>query len=182
MSGGVRMILPVQIPIGSGFDAATTAADVIGDVGLNGHTAIVTGGYSGIGLEAIRALAGAGANVIVPARDVEKAAGALHKMERVELETLALTDTASIASFAERVVSSGRTVSILINSAGIMATPLTRDADGHEWQFATNHLGHFQFTLALWAGAQGGGRIGTELPRAQRRAPRIRSARGYGSE
>jgi NAD(P)-dependent dehydrogenase (short-subunit alcohol dehydrogenase family) len=155
------MISPFQTPIGSGFDAATTAVDVIRDVNLDGHTAIVTGGYSGIGLETTRALAGAGATVIVPARDAAKATAALSGIERVELEALDLTDTASTASFAERIVSSRRAVSILINSAGVMATPLMRDADGHEGQFATNHVGHFRLTLALWPAlkAAGGARV-----------------------
>lgn len=144
------MILPVQAPLGSGFDAATTAADVIRELDLNGHTAIVTGGYSGIGLETTRALAEADANVIVPARDATRAAAALHGIEPVGLDTLELTDAASKASFAERVAASDRPVSILIHSAGVMATPLMHDADGHEGQFATNHLGHFRLTLALW--------------------------------
>jgi NAD(P)-dependent dehydrogenase (short-subunit alcohol dehydrogenase family) len=61
-----------------------------------------------------------------------------------------LTDSQSVAAFAGRVVSAGRPVSILVNSAGIMATPETRDADGHEAQFATNYLGHFRLTLGLW--------------------------------
>lgn len=155
------MISDVQKPVGSGFEAASTAEDVIRDVDLTGRTAIVTGGYSGIGLETTRALARAGATVIVPARDTAKAAAALNGIERVELERLQLTDPASIATFAERVVSSRRAVSLLINSAGVMATPLERDADGHEGQFATNHLGHFRLALALWSAlkAAGGARI-----------------------
>ena len=59
-----------------------------------------------------------------------------------------LADAASIAAFAETLA--GQPVSILINSAGVMAMPLTRDAAGHEVQFATNHLGHFRLTCALW--------------------------------
>lgn len=155
------MISDVQKPLGSGFEAGSTAEDVIRDVDLTGRTAIVTGGYSGIGLETTRALARAGATVIVPARDTAKAAAALNGIERVELERLQLTDPASIATFAERVVSSRRAVSLLINSAGVMATPLVRDADGHEGQFATNHLGHFRLALALWPAlkAAGGARI-----------------------
>lgn len=155
------MISDVQKPLGSGFEAGSTAEDVIRDVDLTGRTAIVTGGYSGIGLETTRALARSGATVIVPARDTAKAAAALNGIERVELERLQLTDPASIAAFAERVVSSRRAVSLLINSAGVMATPLVRDADGHEGQFATNHLGHFRLALALWPAlkAAGGARI-----------------------
>lgn len=144
------MTLTVQHPIGSGFNAATMAEDVVRGVDLSGHTAVVTGGYSGIGLETTRALTSAGARVIVPARDLAKASAALSGMERVELERLELTNPASIAAFAERMVTSGRRISMLINSAGVMATPLMRDARGHEGQFAINHLGHFRLTIALW--------------------------------
>ncbi|WP_037448247.1 oxidoreductase [Skermanella stibiiresistens] len=155
------MITPSQKPIGSGFGAATTAADVVREVDLSGHTAIVTGGSSGLGLETTRALAGAGATVIVPVRDASKASAALAGIKRVELEALELADAASVAAFGQRVVTSGRPISILINSAGIMATPLMRDAEGHEAQFATNHLGHFRLTAALWPAlkAAGGARV-----------------------
>jgi NAD(P)-dependent dehydrogenase (short-subunit alcohol dehydrogenase family) len=144
------MILPYQKPIGSDFGPASTAAEVVRDIDLTGRLAVVTGGYSGIGLETTRALTDAGATVIVPARNPDKARAALSGIERVELELLELTDPASVAAFAGRIVASGRPLSILVNSAGIMATPLLRDADGHEAQFATNHLGHFRLTLALW--------------------------------
>jgi NAD(P)-dependent dehydrogenase (short-subunit alcohol dehydrogenase family) len=72
-----------------------------------------------------------------------------------------LADPQSVANFADRVVSAGQSVSILVNSAGIMATPETRDAEGHEAQFATNHLGHFRLTLGLWPAlvAAGGARV-----------------------
>ena len=143
-------MLSTQKPIGSGFTAAATAAEVIQGIDLTGKLAIVTGGYSGIGLETTRALTKAGAKVIVPARDRRKAEAALSGMPSVELETLDLTDPASIKTFAGRMVSSARPVSMLVNSAGIMATPLLRDAEDHEGQFATNHLGHFRLTLALW--------------------------------
>ncbi|WP_035484889.1 oxidoreductase [Geminicoccus roseus] len=144
------MFSPVQKPIGSGFGAATTAAEVARGVDLTGQVAVVTGGYSGIGLETTRVLAEAGAVVIVPARNLQKAEAALAGLSSVELEALDLTDPASVRAFADRVLSSNRAVSILVNSAGIMATPLSRDAAGHEGQFATNHLGHFRLTLALW--------------------------------
>ena len=67
----------LQKPIGSGFGAASTAGDVIKGIELSGRVAIVTGGYSGVGLETTRALRFAGAKVIVPARDRDKAATAL---------------------------------------------------------------------------------------------------------
>lgn len=134
----------------SGFGAQTTAREALGGRGLNGKTAIVTGGYSGIGLETTRALAEAGATVIVPARTMEKARESLAGIEGVQLEELDLTEPASIDAFARRFLDSGRPLDILVNNAGIMASPLTRDSRGYESQFATNHLGHFQLTARLW--------------------------------
>ena len=92
----------------------------------------MTGGYSGVGLETTRALAEAGATVIVPARTPEKARASLDGIPRVELERLDLIDPASIDAFANRFLSSGRPLDILINNAGIMAPPLVRDARGYE--------------------------------------------------
>ncbi|MBZ9738686.1 SDR family NAD(P)-dependent oxidoreductase [Mesorhizobium sp. CO1-1-4] len=139
-----------QQPIGSGFGAASTAANVIEGHDLQGRLAIVTGGYSGIGLETTRHLAEAGATVIVPARDIGKAAQALQGITGVEQAALDLLDPGSISAFADHVLAKGRPIDLLINNAGIMATPLIRDQRGLEAQFATNHLGHFQLTTALW--------------------------------
>ncbi len=139
-----------QKPLKSGFGAKTTAREVLAGLDLTGKTAIVTGGYSGVGLETARALAEAGATVIVPARTPEKARAALTGIPRVEMETLELIDPASIDAFAGRFLESERPLDILINNAGIMAPPLRRDARGYESQFATNHLGHFQLTARLW--------------------------------
>ncbi|MDB5562823.1 MAG: oxidoreductase [Hyphomicrobiales bacterium] len=138
-----------QIPFGSGFGAANTAEEVIGDIDLRGKTALITGGYSGLGLETARVLAKAGAKVIVPARDREKAKAALSTIPDVELEVLDLMAPAFIDALADRFLASGRPLHILINSAGIMASPLKRDARGFEAQFSTNHLGHFQLTARL---------------------------------
>ncbi len=139
-----------QTPINSGFHAATTATQALANKDLRGMTAIVTGGYSGIGLEAVRTLAGAGAQVIVPARDALKAERNLRGIQGVELASLDLLDPLSIERFAQDFLASGRALPLLINSAGIMATPLQRNANGVEAQFATNHLGHFQLTARLW--------------------------------
>jgi len=140
----------LQKPIDSGFGAASTAAEVIRGRDLNGKIAIVTGGYSGIGLETARVLRSAGAKVIVPARDHDKATRALEGLVGVEIEAMDLLDPASIDAFAERFLASGQPLHILVNSAGIMATPLVRDSRGYESQFATNHLGHFQLAMRLW--------------------------------
>lgn len=138
-----------QAPIGSGFGATSTAEEVIQGIDLSGRTAIVTGGYAGIGLETTRVLSAAGATVIVPARTPDKARANLAGLPRVELGKLDLQDPASIDAFAREFLASGRPLHLLINSAGVMATPLTRDHRGFEIQFATNHLGHFQLTLRL---------------------------------
>ena len=139
----------LQAPIHTGFSAATTAQDVLVGIDLTGKTAIVTGGYSGIGTETARALRAAGARVIVPARDLEKARTALAGLD-VEIATMDLSDPSSIDAFAAAFVASGSPLHILINSAGIMACPLMRDARGNELQLATNHLGHFQLAARLW--------------------------------
>lgn len=139
-----------QQPVGSGFGAAATAEDVIGNIDLSGKYAIVTGGYSGIGLETVRVLSAAGAKIIVTVRDRTKAAAALAGINNVEMEDMELMDPVSIDAFTSKFLTSGRPLHILINSAGIMANPLTRDTRGYESQLSTNHLGHFQLTLKLW--------------------------------
>lgn len=139
-----------QHPIPSGYGADTTAEEVIQGHDLSGKIAVVTGGYSGLGLETTRVLAAAGAKVIVPVRTPEKARLTLAGIPGAELAALDLLDPASIDAFARQFLDSGRPLDILIHSAGIMASPLTRDARGYEAQFATNHLGHFQLAARLW--------------------------------
>ena len=142
-----------QSPLHSGFGAGSTAHEVIAGIDLSGKTAIVTGGYSGIGVETTRALLDAGARVIVPARDMAKAKANLAGM-KAELVAMDLADPASIDGFASTFLAMGEPLHLLINSAGIMACPLTRDARGYEMQFATNHLGHFQLAARLWPALQ----------------------------
>jgi NAD(P)-dependent dehydrogenase (short-subunit alcohol dehydrogenase family) len=162
----------LQKPIGSGFDAASTAADVIKGIDLSGKIAIVTGGYSGIGVETARALRSAGARVIVPTRDREKAIRALNGID-VEIEAMDLLDPASIDVFAERFLASGQPLHILVNSAGIGGAPLTRDARGYELHFVTNHLGHFQLAMRLWPALRraNGARVVAVSAWAHSRAP-----------
>jgi len=138
-----------QKPLNSGFNAHSTASEVLGQRNLSGVNVIVTGGYSGIGQETVRVLAQAGARVRVPTRDEEKAKQALHGIPNVEIDYLDLMDPDSIDAFAGRFLQTGRPLHILINSAGVMASPLKRDARGNEWQFSTNHLGHYQLTARL---------------------------------
>jgi NAD(P)-dependent dehydrogenase (short-subunit alcohol dehydrogenase family) len=144
-----QLMTSAQRPIHSGFNDTSTAADVMQGIDLRGKTAIVTGGYSGIGTETTRVLRKAGARVIVPARDRTKAVASLKGLD-VEIEAMDLSDPASIDAFAQQFIAKGEPLHLLINNAGIMAAPLTRDARGHESQFATNHLGHFQLTARLW--------------------------------
>ncbi|MFB9234662.1 SDR family NAD(P)-dependent oxidoreductase [Plantactinospora siamensis] len=130
--------------------AARTAADVLAGIDLTGRTAVVTGGYSGIGLATARALAGAGARLIVPARRPETASAALAGVAGVEVERLDLADLTSVRAFAERIQRRHPALDILVAAAGVMACPETRVGQGWEAQFAVNHLGHYALTNLLW--------------------------------
>lgn len=150
-----------QLSLNSGYGATTTAAEVVEGVDLRGTTAVVTGGHAGIGLETTKALLSAGATVVVGARTPDRARDALAGLSRVEVAALDLSAPASIDSFADGVLASGRTIGILVNNAGIMAVPLARDRRGYESHLATNHLGHFHLTARLWPGLlrAGGARV-----------------------
>ncbi|HEX5113879.1 MAG TPA: SDR family NAD(P)-dependent oxidoreductase [Pseudonocardiaceae bacterium] len=148
-----------QHKLGSGFDATSTAEQVVAGIDLSGRLAIVTGGYSGIGLETTRALVGAGAHVVVPARRVDTAREALAGVQNVEIDELDLGDLDSVRAFAERFLATGRSIDLLINNAGVMACPETRVGPGWEAQFATNHLGHFALTNRLWPAVADGARV-----------------------
>jgi NAD(P)-dependent dehydrogenase (short-subunit alcohol dehydrogenase family) len=140
----------LQQPVGSGFNAASTASEVIKGIDLSGKIAIVTGGNAGIGLETTKVLAAAGATVIVPARDTEKAKKNLEGIPNVEIEAMDLFQPGTIDAFAEKFLASGRPLHLLINNAGIMWVPLQRDSRGIESQLVTNYLGQFQLVARLW--------------------------------
>ncbi len=140
----------LQHPLGSGFDATSTATEVINGIDLTGKIAIVTGGNAGIGLETTKVLATAGATVIVPARDLAKAKKNLAGIPNVEIEAMDLSKPDTIDALAEKFLASGRPLHLLINNAGIMWVPLLRDSRGIESQLATNYLGQFQLTARLW--------------------------------
>ncbi|MEJ2867600.1 SDR family NAD(P)-dependent oxidoreductase [Actinomycetospora sp. OC33-EN08] len=138
-----------QAPIDSGFGATSTAAEVVAGLDLSGRVALVTGGYSGLGLEAVRALTGAGARVVVPARRREVAQEALAGIDGVTTDELDLADLDSVAAFAARRLDDGTGLDMVIDNAGIMACPFERVGPGWERQFATNHLGHFALVNRL---------------------------------
>jgi NAD(P)-dependent dehydrogenase (short-subunit alcohol dehydrogenase family) len=172
-----------QHKIGSGFGFTSTADEVLAGVDLSGRLAIVTGGYSGIGVETTRSLVKAGAHVVVPARRVEAARAAVGEI--AEVDELDLGDLDSVHGFADRFLATGRDIDIMINSAGIMAAPETRVGPGWEAQFATNHLGHFALVNRLWPRlTTGGGARVVSVSSAGHRRSDIRwddltFARGY---
>ena len=139
-----------RVPTHSPFHAKSTGAEVLADRDLAGKVAVVTGGYSGIGLETVRALAGKGVRVIVPVRDRAKAATTLAGISgQVETGDLDLGDLSSVRRFSASLVASLPRLDLLINNAGIMACPEARLGPGWEAQFATNHLGHMALTLGV---------------------------------
>lgn len=140
----------LQQPISSGFDAISTTSDVIKGINLKGEIVIVTGGNTGIGLETTKTLANAGATVIVPARNVEKAKKNLEGIKNVEIEIMDIMNPDSIDAFAQKFHLSNRPLHLLINNAGIMWVPLRRDSRGIESQLATNYLGQFHLTARLF--------------------------------
>ncbi|MBO9532719.1 MAG: SDR family NAD(P)-dependent oxidoreductase [Solirubrobacteraceae bacterium] len=165
-----------QHPIGSGFGAKSTAAEVLHGIDLGGKLAIVTGGYSGLGLEITRALTGAGAHVVVPARRPATAHEMVDDMGSVEVAELDLADQVSIAAFAEQFLASGRSIDMLIGNAGVMASPERHvDVNGAsvELQLATNHFGHYALANRLWTAlaADGGARVVSVSSLGHRRSP-----------
>jgi NAD(P)-dependent dehydrogenase (short-subunit alcohol dehydrogenase family) len=153
-----------QAPIGSGFGLHTTAVEVLDGIDLTGKLALVTGGYSGIGIEMVRSLVAAGAEVLAPARRPDHAREALEGIAGVTVGELDLADQASVAAYAEEVLALGRHLDLVINSAGVMATPEQYVGPGWELQLATNHLGHFALINRLWpllgtTAATGGSRV-----------------------
>jgi NAD(P)-dependent dehydrogenase (short-subunit alcohol dehydrogenase family) len=134
------------------FTAESTAAEVIAGVDLAGKRAVVTGAASGIGVETARALASAGAAVTLAVRDVDAGARVAADIAgstvnaSVAVELLDLANQASVTAFVSRWTGP---LDILVQNAGIMATPELRTAEGWELQFATNHLGHFALATGL---------------------------------
>ncbi len=155
------MAINGQEPLRSGFGARTTALEAVAGIDLSGKQAVVTGGHSGIGLETVRALLAAGAEVIVPARSVERAREALSTFgPKVSVAPMDLQDINTVEAFAAEFLRTHDRLDILINNAGIMACPETRVGPGWEAQLATNHFGHFALTRVLLpALREAGGRV-----------------------
>lgn len=155
------MPLTDQQPLGSPFSAATTAEDIVADHDLSGTTAVVTGGYSGLGLETSRALATAGARVIVPARRPHVARAALQEVKGSEVVPMDLTDLDSVHSAAAHIGSRIDRLDLLMAVAGVMATPERRVGPGWEGQLTANHFGHFTLACELYPllAAAGGARV-----------------------
>jgi len=140
----------VQKKIGSGFHAKSEAAEILAGKDLSGKVALVTGGYSGIGLETTRALSKAGAKVYVPVRTPAKAEENLAGIDgEVIVDAMDLADLASVRAYVDAVAARESTLDLLINNAGIMACPESRVGNNWESQFAVNHLGHFVLTTGL---------------------------------
>ncbi|MFB8245961.1 SDR family NAD(P)-dependent oxidoreductase [Streptomyces sp. NPDC055952] len=134
------------------FGAESTAAEVVEGVDLTGRRAVVTGGASGIGVETVRALASAGAQVTLAVRDTGAGQRTAQDVtattgnKDIHIAALDLADQASVAAF---VAAWDGPLHILVNNAGVMASPELRTPEGWELQFATNHLGHFALATGL---------------------------------
>lgn len=152
LRAGKRSDMTSHPVITTPFDRDSTAAEVVADVDLTGRRAVVTGAASGIGVETARALAGAGAEVTLAVRDTAAGERTARDItagtggKEVRVARLDLADRASVAAFAE---AWRGPLHILVNNAGVMASPESRTPEGWELQFATNHLGHFALTAGL---------------------------------
>jgi len=138
---------------------AWSAADIPDQTG---RVAVVTGANGGLGLETARALGGAGAHVVIAARNQEKAAAAVesirgsHSEASLEIVALDLGSQTSTKAAADQIAGSHPRIDLLINNAGVMGIPRTLTEDGHEMQFGVNHLGHWTFTSRLLECLSGG--------------------------
>jgi NAD(P)-dependent dehydrogenase (short-subunit alcohol dehydrogenase family) len=148
------------------FGAKSTTDEVLADVDLSRKRVLVTGVSAGLGVETARALAAHGAQVVGAARDLDKAQRATEVVRAdasgdggIELVELDLANLASVRACADKLVADGRPFDLIINNAGVMATPFGKTADGFETQFGTNHLGHFVLTNRLGSLLRAGSRV-----------------------
>ena len=139
-----------QHSIETGFGNKSEASEVMSGIDLSGKVALVTGGYSGIGFETVRALTGAGAKVIVPSRDVDRAVTTLDGVIGAEqIGFMDLSDLPSVTRFGEATAANHPKIDIAIFNAGVMACPLYRTQQGLEWQLGVNHVGHYVLLQTL---------------------------------
>ena len=138
----------------SEFGFSSTADEVLEGKDLSGRTALITGGYSGLGKETARAMAAKGAHIILSGRDagkLDEAAQEIADATGAKVETLVcdLASLDSVRAAAKEANDRFEKIDLLINNAGVMAPPLERTAEGFELQFGTNHVGHFLLTNLL---------------------------------
>lgn len=139
----------------SGFSARSTAEEVTHGLDGTGLTAIVTGASSGIGIETARVLALRGVHVVMAVRNINSGKKVKDEIlkeipnAKIDVMELDLSSLASVKKFADDYISSALPLNLLINNAGVMATPFLLSKDQIELQFATNHLGHFLLTNLL---------------------------------
>ncbi len=154
-----------QQPLQSPFGHRSEAGEVVKGINLAGKTALVTGGASGLGVETVRALAQAGARVIMPVRNRQSGEVVAAELRRdtknnaIETADMDLGEFSSVRAFAKAFVARKIPLDIIINNAGIMATPERRINGRLESQFATNHLGHMLMVGHLSPALAKGARI-----------------------
>ncbi|WP_324073975.1 MAG: SDR family NAD(P)-dependent oxidoreductase [Erythrobacter sp.] len=139
----------------SGFGWSSTTDEVLAGKDLSGRTVFITGANSGLGQETARAMASRGAHVILAGRDQakldESVAAIQETVPKAQLDTITidLTSLENIRAATSRARQRFQKIDLLINNAGVMATPFLHTHDGFEMQFGTNHLGHFAMTAEL---------------------------------
>ena len=139
-----------QQPLETGFGSKPEASEVMSGIDLSGKVALVTGGYSGIGVETVRALTDAGAEVFVPSRDVDRAVKTLTGIIPADqIGFMDLADLQSVQRFGETFADNHSKIDLAIFNAGVMACPLGRTQQGLEWQLGVNHVGHFTLLQTL---------------------------------
>ena len=145
----------------------TTTDDVLESIDLSGKRILITGVSAGLGVETARALSAHGAQVIGAARDLSKAERATAVVREaatagkgsLELVQLDLADLTNVRACADALLARGRPIDVVINNAGVMATPFGHTVDGFETQFGTNHLGHFLLVNRIAPLIASGGRV-----------------------
>jgi len=154
---------------GQTFGADTTTDEVLAGIDLSGKLAVVTGASAGLGVETARALASAGAAVVMAVRDTAKGELAAAQIResvpdaKLEVRTLDLGNLASIRAFGERFRADHQQLHLLINNAGVMASPQEQTDDGFDLQLGTNHLGHFALTAELLPALRAAAETGADV-------------------